>query len=255
MNHISLSLFSMLREGPKRTSPRHCEAAGCVQATREGKPFCSDHVDLHPYVQEILATLACKEDEEDRAITGRAKSIDVQGVTCREIIMHLKVHGARTEERLVREMNIDSRAMNKYIVALRNAGIVTTGYTKRGSTLVKLTNWIAERDPDAKPPSPTTKSRGKAKKKAGARAKKAAKPASDLIGVVDDAKAHKAKAQTRPAYDADCELIGVVDEPAPDPPAPTPAIAQSPAEPAQPAGMPSTATTPAPPPADKTDAA
>lgn len=31
-----------------------CEAKGCSNSTREHKPFCSNHVDRHPYVQKLL---------------------------------------------------------------------------------------------------------------------------------------------------------------------------------------------------------
>lgn len=43
------------RVGRDRHRGRRCELPGCIQSTREGKPYCSDHVEMHPYVQAILA--------------------------------------------------------------------------------------------------------------------------------------------------------------------------------------------------------
>ena len=37
-----------------RRQPRTCEFPECSQTTREFKPYCSDHVDAHPYVKAIL---------------------------------------------------------------------------------------------------------------------------------------------------------------------------------------------------------
>lgn len=41
--------------GGKRS--RTCEAAGCLEHTNEGKPYCTEHVDRHPYVAALLAQL------------------------------------------------------------------------------------------------------------------------------------------------------------------------------------------------------
>lgn len=43
---------AFIHEGRRPT--RMCEFAGCTHATREHKPFCSDHVEHHPYVQAII---------------------------------------------------------------------------------------------------------------------------------------------------------------------------------------------------------
>lgn len=42
---------------PKVAGER-CRAPGCSQGTREGKPYCSDHVDHHSYVQDLLAKMS-----------------------------------------------------------------------------------------------------------------------------------------------------------------------------------------------------
>lgn len=122
----------------KRTTPRHCEKPGCNQATRESKAFCVDHVDEHPYVQNLLNRLAERE-VQDEAVTKRgAKAVAPDSITVQEILQHLEYHGNRTEERLCRELNLDARTMHGYIQGLKRLKIVILGTTKRGSTLVKL---------------------------------------------------------------------------------------------------------------------
>jgi hypothetical protein len=124
--------------GPRRLAPRHCEREGCHQATREGKAFCSDHVEEHPYVRDLMARLAEREAQDDLVSKRGAKAVDLESsITVQEILQHLDFHGARTEERLCRELNLDTRTLHGYVQALRRRRLVTLGTTKRGSTLVK----------------------------------------------------------------------------------------------------------------------
>lgn len=132
------SPFDLL--APKgRNQNRACDAPGCVERTREGKPYCPDHVDYHPYVQELISRLA-ERDAQDEAVQKRgARAVDMEAsLTVQEIILHLELHGPRTEERLVREVNLDARTLNGYLRALAKRKIITFGRTKRGSVTVKL---------------------------------------------------------------------------------------------------------------------
>ena len=61
--------------------PRECAARGCFNSTREGKPYCSDHVKQHPYAQKVLAELARQEDEERKVRRVGARAVDVGGLT------------------------------------------------------------------------------------------------------------------------------------------------------------------------------
>ncbi len=127
-------------EGPKRISPRRCELAGCGLATREGKAYCSAHVEHHPYVQGLLEQLASREAEDDLVARRGPRAANVAGITAQEILQHIAFHGARTEERLCRELNLDHKTLTGYVEALRRARLVKLGRTKRGSTLVRLTD-------------------------------------------------------------------------------------------------------------------
>jgi len=122
---------------------RFCRSSGCVQTTREGKPFCPDHVEHHPYVQEILGTLAEREAEEERVRTTGAPAVDPTGLTARELVLHLSLHGARTLERLARELQLDPAVVDGYVDALVERGLIALGRTNRGSTVVRLSSELA----------------------------------------------------------------------------------------------------------------
>jgi hypothetical protein len=136
---MRLRAFQGLLHQPRRLSPRHCEAPGCIQATREGKAYCSDHVEMHPYVQDLIARLEQREAEDERVAKRGPRAVNLQGITSQEILQHLAFHGPRTEERLCRELNLDVKTLQGYVQALRRKKLVTLGHTKRGSTVVKLT--------------------------------------------------------------------------------------------------------------------
>lgn len=135
---MRLRAFQGLLHQPRRLSPRHCEAPGCNQATREGKAYCSDHVEMHPYVQDLIMRLEEREAEDERVHRRGARAVNLQGITTQEILQHLAFHGPRTEERLCRELNLDVKTLQGYVQAMRRKKLVTLGHTKRGSTVVKL---------------------------------------------------------------------------------------------------------------------
>jgi hypothetical protein len=134
---MKLTNLQGLFTGPRRIAPRHCEHDGCDQATREGKAYCSDHVEEHPYVQGLLNRLAERDRQDDDVARRGSKAVDLGGITAQEILAHLAFHGPRTEERLCRELNVGDKTVAGYVQALKRARLVTLGTTKRGSTLVK----------------------------------------------------------------------------------------------------------------------
>jgi len=120
------------------TTTRGCESSGCYHTTREGKPFCPDHVENHSYVQNILKVLAEREDEEQRVRQRGPTAVDPDGLTAQELVLHLSLHGSRTVERLSREFQLEARVMNSYVDALMERGLIILGRTTRGSTVVRL---------------------------------------------------------------------------------------------------------------------
>ena len=120
------------------TTTRRCHRNGCTHSTREGKPYCSNHVANHPYVKEILDTLAARAAEEAQVRTRGARAVDPNGLTAKELCLHLSLHGARTVERLCRELQLEAKVIEAYLGELVRLGRVSTSRTHRGSTVVTL---------------------------------------------------------------------------------------------------------------------
>ena len=131
---------SIVRSGKTTTSAsaNACGSSGCLHSTREGKPYCPDHVKEHPYVQGILSTLQDVHAEREKVRERGARAVDLKGLTTKELLLHLTLNGARTIERLARELQLDSVVLNGYVRALVKQGVVDLGRTNRGSTVVKL---------------------------------------------------------------------------------------------------------------------
>jgi predicted HTH transcriptional regulator len=119
-------------------STRGCHAPSCSKTTREGKPFCPDHVERHDYVQGILEILEARRAEEDRVRKVGSGAVDPRGLTAQELMLHLSQHGSRTVERLSREFQLEAPVMRNYVQALLEKGLVQIGRTTRGSTIVRL---------------------------------------------------------------------------------------------------------------------
>lgn len=134
---LHLARLDTLSEGRVRTESRWCEHASCTQRTRDGKPFCLDHVEDHPYVQALVVKIAEREAQDER-VKRAWEEADLAGVTAREILLHLDLHGARTEERLVRELHLDLRVVTNYLMALSASGQIVFGITSRGSRVARL---------------------------------------------------------------------------------------------------------------------
>ena len=77
-------------------------------------------------------------DEQDEPSTEGTVSRNLGSMPVQGWHQHVEMNGARTEERLARELNLELKTITSYVRALRRGRLVTTGYTKRGSTLVKL---------------------------------------------------------------------------------------------------------------------
>ena len=139
-----------------RGQTRHCEMEGCGAATREGKPFCSEHVERHPYVQQVLAQLERRETEESRVFEQGARAVDPSGITAQEILQFIRVHGPRTVPRLARELNLEVKTVTGYVRALERRKVVSTDTTRRGALIVRLYEQKARRSRRKASAKPTT---------------------------------------------------------------------------------------------------
>ena len=113
-----------------------CEA--CGRPTREGKPFCPDHVEELPYVASLLCELAAQAAEQQAVSKKGAGAVDVDGTTARELLHLLQLHGPRTVQRLGRELNIKPALVADYARALAAVGRVILGRSRRGKVLLQV---------------------------------------------------------------------------------------------------------------------
>jgi len=122
---------------------RECMEPGCLNTTRESKPYCPDHVELNPYIQGILEKLEERKIEHNRVKEVGQDAVDLSGLTVNEILLHLELHGSRTVERLKREFQLEDSVLLPYFEKLERAGKITLGKTQRGSTVVRLKQRVA----------------------------------------------------------------------------------------------------------------
>ncbi|RMG16691.1 MAG: hypothetical protein D6731_05570 [Planctomycetota bacterium] len=89
-------------------------------------------------MQSILDTLAARQAEEERVRAVGSRAVDLEGLTAKELVLHLSLHGARTVERLSRELQLEVDVLRGYVHRLSEEGTVAIGRTNRGSTIVRL---------------------------------------------------------------------------------------------------------------------
>ena len=89
-------------------------------------------------MQRILSVVAAREAEGAQVRERGPRAVNPQGLTARELVLHLSLHGARTVERLSRELQLDAKVLDGYVGALVHRGVVALGRTNRGSTVVRL---------------------------------------------------------------------------------------------------------------------
>jgi hypothetical protein len=111
-----------------------CEV--CGQPTHEGKPFCVEHVEQHPYVSHLLVELAAQAAERAQVARQGPAAVDLDGTTARELMRLLFLYGPRTLQGLGRELQIPPSLVSTYARALAEAGRVSLGKSRRGKTVV-----------------------------------------------------------------------------------------------------------------------
>lgn len=126
--------ISMLDRRRTRNSGRRpvparelCRVQGCGHSTTERKPYCIDHLDRLPYVQELREALVHRDSEEAAAASRKGwRAVDPTGSRAREIIDQLAVKGAQTPKRLAITVEIRPTSLENYLSALERAGLVKT---------------------------------------------------------------------------------------------------------------------------------
>lgn len=117
---------------------RTCKVTACQEATREGKIFCTDHIEFQPYVRDLIQRMTARDQEDVSVLEEGSSAVNLQGITVKEILLHLRQSGSRTEERLEREVQLDRAIIHNYLVRLSMEGIIRFGRTARNNICVSL---------------------------------------------------------------------------------------------------------------------
>lgn len=100
---------------------RVCQAAGCAEVTKEEKPYCVEHLDELPYVQEVKARIAARYAEASEALrTGR---FELKAPRVREVVSHL-TKKAIPLRRLRIELDMPRAVAGFYVEGLLRHGMI-----------------------------------------------------------------------------------------------------------------------------------
>lgn len=125
-------------QGAKRAPTTHCSKENCLRATKEGKEFCQEHVEEHPYVKRILSDLANFEKEKQKVL--RNKRVIRKGYLEQEIMNVLAESSPVSIEKMVKLLSYDRRIIEVYVKSAQRRKLVSTRKNKRGYLMVTLNN-------------------------------------------------------------------------------------------------------------------
>ena len=148
-NHYRNRFHRRRRWNPRarvRTTPRHTGAArpsskyceSCGSYTQEGKPFCSEHVERHSYIAELLSKLAEKDAEINRVRHQGPSGISENSIIAKDILIRIRVDDAKTAEGLAKELGLDTPLIREYINYLMDRNKIVPKRGPRGVTLYRI---------------------------------------------------------------------------------------------------------------------
>ena len=137
MDPSPASLFGLrplLPEPGTHKGTRDCEAGGCSKSTREGKPYCSKHVESSPYIQSIQRQLD-KRAAEEKVLERGIRFVDQSGFFVRESLLLLRTKDF-TAKSFSRRLDISHKAAERLIDLLVRWGYAKRIKTSRGGSTV-----------------------------------------------------------------------------------------------------------------------
>ncbi|RJR06227.1 hypothetical protein C4588_08060 [Candidatus Parcubacteria bacterium] len=136
------SLFSKrCRDDPDADNPMYShtrKCAVCGETTREGKEFCTNHVENHSYIKDLMSRMHARDEEDHKVMMEGSAAVNYDGVTVQEIMIHLRQTGTKTIDGLSKALSLDKTVIQKYVFALRDRNQVEIFSTQRESMAVRL---------------------------------------------------------------------------------------------------------------------
>lgn len=128
-----------------------CTQPGCFAKTREGKPYCIDHILEQDYPRKIQAAIALR--DEELAGIAKGERVEVTGAIALEVLAYLMEIRSATVERIARERGYTHSVSLQIVEALAGAGLVKTGHTTRGSIYAQFLAHPSQRSERDRRPS------------------------------------------------------------------------------------------------------
>ncbi len=117
-----------------------CQLSHCGNVTHGTKPFCSEHIEEHPYVRALVAELRARDAELERVAQRGPKAVDLDGAIIGDIVHYLEENIECTAADLKRERlhYQPKEVVESYLIAMRRARMVKITRTRNGAMRVVL---------------------------------------------------------------------------------------------------------------------
>lgn len=122
-----------LQSSSTRHRRRTCDHRGCGKSTRLDKPYCTDHVQEHPYVRKLTRLLEEKAREEADVHKRGVRAIRAGSLSLEEVWAELRVHGVRSVARIAKDLGLTREVAASYVKWLEDAGKVELENSTRRS--------------------------------------------------------------------------------------------------------------------------
>ncbi len=122
---MGVSVFDVFRrvlpDSGQHKGTSNCQDKECLKSTREGKPFCSMHIEQAPYIKNILRQLADR-NEEAKLLEKRSARLDPDSFFIRETLLLLRTKDF-TSKALGRHFAMSNYAAKRLIAQMHRDGL------------------------------------------------------------------------------------------------------------------------------------
>jgi len=127
---MAFVLRSILADGGTHKGTSSCSAKGCTKTTREGKPYCSNHIECGWYIRVILSKLASASEEAAILDNPDGGELPRDGFYVREGLLLLRM-GSYTAKGFSRKLDLSHDAAKRLIEMLAKWGLARMNRTPR----------------------------------------------------------------------------------------------------------------------------
>ena len=122
---------------PPLRASRTCGADSCELGTKDGKPYCSDHVLMNSYAQRVLTGLANRQDEVDNLHRTKYQ-LPEQSILSDEVIQLLRQLGGLSLDGSAKQLHISREKMGRLAAIMKRRKIITLFKNKRNCWIMGL---------------------------------------------------------------------------------------------------------------------